>query len=237
MRDTNAVHIAICDDEPAIRRSLCEMTERWAQGHALPPVRIAEYESAESFLFEYEETKSCDILLLDIEMGAMNGIDLAKTLREKNKTLQIVFVTGYATYFPEGFEVDALHYLLKPVSEQKIAQVLDKALSRLDVRDQMLTIREPGSVSQVPLSEIRYISVQGNYVTIHADRDYTFKQSLSELEKQLDRRFYRLGRSEIVNLQHVRSTTKKETVLTGDIRISLPRGASEKLVAAIVSFF
>ncbi len=87
-----------------------------------PPGHTAEllrFPSAEAFLFHYAEDKSCDILLLDVEMGAMNGVELAKRIREENDALQIVFITGYTDYIAEGYDVSALHYLVKPVSREK----------------------------------------------------------------------------------------------------------------------
>ncbi len=78
-----------------------------------------------------------DILLLDIEMGAMDGVTLAKTLRKENDTLQIVFLTGYSDYISEGYEVAALHYLLKPVQKEKLFSVLYRALDKVKKNEKM----------------------------------------------------------------------------------------------------
>lgn len=71
--------------------------------------------SAEAFWFQYEEEKDYEILLLDIEMEQMNGIELATKLRTDDETIQIIFITGYPDYIAQGYEVAALHYLMKPV--------------------------------------------------------------------------------------------------------------------------
>ena len=105
--------IAVCDDSEADRRYLSGQVSHWAReaGHT---AEIVAFDSAESFLFRYAEKNDYDILLLDIEMGEMDGVTMAKTLRRGNDTVQIVFITGYSEYIAEGYEVDALHYLMKP---------------------------------------------------------------------------------------------------------------------------
>ena len=77
------------------------------------------FPSAESFLFDYAEQKNYDFLLLDIEMPSMNGVELAQKIRQENNAVQIIFITGYSDFMAEGYEVSALHYLMKPVSFQR----------------------------------------------------------------------------------------------------------------------
>ncbi len=117
--------IAICDDSGADRQFVLNMVRAWASsaGHT---VQIDDFPSAESFLFRYAEESDYDILLLDIEMGAMDGVTMAKELRKSNDTVQIIFITGYSDYISEGYEVAALHYLMKPVKEEKLRSVLDR---------------------------------------------------------------------------------------------------------------
>ena len=92
--------IAICDDSDADRQYISGFVDRWATnaGHT---VHIDAFASAENFLFHYGEKNDYDILLLDIEMGAMDGVTMAKKLRQDNDTIQIVFITGYSDYISE----------------------------------------------------------------------------------------------------------------------------------------
>lgn len=85
-------------------------------------VQTDSFSSAENFLFYYAEECDYDILLLDVEMGAMDGVTMAKKLRQSNDTVQIIFITGYSDYIFEGYEVAALHYLMKPVKEEKLCK-------------------------------------------------------------------------------------------------------------------
>ena len=224
---------AVCDDRPEDSRLVSRLCAQWsARTGAEAELEI--FPSAEAFLFRYEEKKDFDVLLLDIEMTGMDGVELAKTVRQDNEAVQIVFITGYSDYIAQGYEVSALHYLMKPVNEEKFCQVLTRAVSRLARNEPFLTLELPGETVRVPLPEIRYLDVQQNYVTIHAKEDYTLKRPLTEFEAALDRRFYRVGRSCIVNLTYIRRVKRTEAELTGGERLPLPRGQYEKLNRAII---
>ena len=106
--------VAICDDCVQDTEFVQSILSKWAAERKLS-VQMECFPSAESFLFRYAEDKAWDILLLDIEMGAMDGVTMAKQVRKDNEAVQIVFITGYSDYIAEGYEVSALHYLMKPV--------------------------------------------------------------------------------------------------------------------------
>lgn len=226
--------IAICDDSSADRQYLSTLADRWAadRGHV---IRTAFFSSAEEFLFHYAEEKDYDILLLDIEMGAMDGVTMARTLRRDNETVQIIFVTGYSDYIAEGYDVAALHYLMKPVREDKLVSVLDRAAEKLSRNETVLNFEVGGEMVRVPIYQIKYAAVSGNYVTIHAAGEVTVKMTLGKLEGQLDRRFYRAGRSVIVNLTMISRVTKTEILLSDGTAVPLPRGAYEGVNRAIIN--
>lgn len=226
--------LAICDDSEADRQYVLSMVRRWAAeaGHT---VQIDAFSSAESFLFHYAGERDYDILLLDIEMGAMDGVSMAKQLRRDNDTVQIVFITGYCDYISEGYEVAALHYLMKPVKEEKLFSVLDRAAEKLAKNEKVLTIESGGEMVRVPIYQIRYADVFGNYVTIHAQTDVTVKMPLGKLEKALDERFYRVGRSAVVNLTQISRVTKTEIRLSDGTVLPLPRGAYDGVNRAIIN--
>ncbi len=227
--------IAICDDAETDRDHLSALARQWAEraGHQL---QLSAFPSAESFLFQYAEEKDFQILLLDIEMEAMDGVAMARKLRRENDTIQIVFVTGYSDYISEGYEVEALHYLLKPVKEEKLFAVLDRAAEKLHRNEKVLNLENGGELIRVPVYEIRYIDVQGNYVTIHGKEDYVVRKTLGELAELLaaDERFCRVGRSAMVNLSCICKVTKKDIYLNDGSVIPLPRGAYEKVNQAII---
>ena len=226
--------IAICDDSQADRQYILDMVRRWAlqKGHR---VSADAYTCAENFLFHYAEKADYDILLLDIEMGAMDGVTLAKKLRQDNETLQIVFITGYSDYISEGYDVSALHYLMKPVKAEKLFSVLNRAAEKIARNEKVLTFDVCGEMVRIPIYQIRYALVQGNYVTIYAGTETTVKMTLGDLALMLDERFYRVGRSCIVNLTQISRVTKSEIRLSGGTAIPLPRGAYDGVNRAIIS--
>ena len=112
-----AYKIAICDDSQADTEYLTTLVKEWAKDRT---AIIKTFPSAEAFLFNYAEEKDFDILLLDIEMGKMDGVTMAKVIRQDNESVQIVFITGYSEYIADGYDVAALHYLIKPVKTEQL---------------------------------------------------------------------------------------------------------------------
>jgi len=225
--------IAICEDNAADLKFVADLVREWSR-KTQNSVTICSFPSAEAFLFHYAEDKSFDILLLDIEMGKMDGVELAKRLRRENEHVQIVFITGYSDYISEGYEVNALHYLMKPLKKEKLFQTLDRAVRKIQKNEKALLLELSGEVVRLPIYEIRYLEVRQNYVTIHAKREYTLKKTLSEFEKELDERFYRMGRSYIVNLTCITRITKKDVYLFDGTVLPLPRGQYKPLNQALI---
>ncbi len=226
--------IAICDDLESDRDYLKDLLNKWANDYS-HLLNVYTFSSAESFLFHYEETKDYDILLLDIEMGLMDGVSMAKKIRQDNDTVQIIFITGYSDYIAEGYEVNALHYLMKPVKEEKLFSVLERAIEKINKNDVVLNMDSANGMVRVPIYQIRFAEVFGNYVTIHANDEVVVKMTLNEVDKLLDERFYRVGRSVIVNLNEVSRVTKTEIKLLDGTSIHLPRGAYDGVNRAIIS--
>jgi len=227
------VHIAICDDERTETAYLTTLVCEWAAARDVE-VRLADYTSAESFLFAYEDERAADILLLDIQMNGMDGVSLAKKIRAANKEIQIIFVTGYMEYIADGYDVEALHYLLKPVTGDKLGTILERALEKLARNERALFLSQAGENIRIPLYAIRYLEVRHNYVTIHAGRTYEVKKPLGDIEKELDDRFFRTGRSHIVNLFCVQKSSKTEVWLADGTTVPLSRGLYEALNRALI---
>lgn len=226
--------VAICDDNATDAEFVQEILNHWAEDRKVE-IQIDTFQSAESFLFQYAEDKNFDILLLDIEMGTMDGVTMAKRVRQENEAVQIVFITGYSDYIAEGYEVAALHYLMKPVNKEKLFTVLDRALEKRKQNERCLNLELSGEMVRLPFYEIRYLDVRQNYVTVHAKQDYTVKRPLGEFERELDERFSRVGRAMILNLKHIQRVTKTEVHLSDGTVLPLPRGAYEPLNRAIIA--
>ncbi len=227
------LNIAICDDEKTQIENIKKLVCLWADEFKIH-VNTKEFESAKSFLFEFDDNKSFDIILLDIEMGELNGVELAKMIRRKSETMQIVFVTGYSDYIAEGYEVSALHYLMKPVNKDKFFATLNRAVEKIKKNEKSIFLETSMGIVKIPLYEIRYIEVIKNYVTVHAKEEHTSKLTLAEIKEKLDNSFFKTGRSYIINLAYVRRVGKKEVFLSCGSVIPLPRGMYENLNRAII---
>ena len=224
---------AICDDSMTDAEFVESILHQWGTEQGVE-VQSTLFSSADAFLFRYEEDKNFDLLLLDVEMPGTDGVTLAKTVRQDNEAVQIVFITGYSDYIAEGYDVAALHYLMKPVRREKLFAVLDRAWEKHCRNARCLNLELSGELVRLPLYEVRYLDVHQNYVTVHAKQDYTVKRTLAEFEAQLDEGFFRVGRGMILNLKQIRRVTKKEVFLADGTALPLPRGAYEPLNRAII---
>ena len=231
------LNLAICDDEQNQCEYLKSAVNSWAKenGHICD---VKTYPSAEAFYFEYSENAAFDILLLDIEMGEMNGVELAKKIRSGNDRVQIVFITGFPDFISEGYEVSALHYLLKPVSGEKLGSVLDRAAANLAKSEKQLTVTFDRHTDYIPLSKILYIEAQKQYIEIVTESEtYRTKTSLSDTEKELDEYFLKCHRSYIVDLRYVSRILSDHILLKNGVEIPISRGMAEKIGKEIIRLF
>lgn len=228
--------IAICDDDPAQRNYLERMTAKWMK-ESRNPAQIRQYADGKAFLFDYAQEKDFDILLLDVEMPKISGIDLAKKVREDNDAVQIVFITGYYEYFGDGFDVSALHYLIKPVDERKLFPVLDRAAQNLEGRQRCVLVSTSEGGIKIPLADIQYVEAENVYVVVHtAQENYRTRAALSKFTDQLDDTFFRVHRSYVAGLRYIRKITRTEiTMMNGD-RLPISRGLYDKVHDAVIRF-
>jgi len=229
--------IAVVDDCATDTEYVQKMVEEWLVMRN-ETAQIKPFPSAEAFLFTYEDNTAWDILLLDIEMKEMNGMELAKKLRESNSAVQLVFITGYPDFMAEGYEVSALHYLMKPVSKEKLQTVLDKAVTGLTKSEKMLSVTFDRQTDLVPLSRILYIEAQKQYVLIHTEeKEYRMKASLTEMKEQTDEFFFPCQRSFLVNLRHVVRIKSDCVVLKSREEVPISRGMAEKIGREMIRLF
>lgn len=218
---------------PNILQPLCVYGQRQRGIPPCSPVLIPR-----KHFFAHEDMAGLDMLLLDIEMGAMNGVELAKKLRQTDAFVQLVFITGFPDFIAEGYEVDALHYLMKPVVPEKLAAVLDKAASNLAKAEKRLCVTYDRKTDFISLSRIFYVEAQRQYVLIHtADGDYRMKNSLAETKRALDEYFFQCQRSFLVNLRYVARIKSDCVVLTNGENVPVSRGMAEKIGREMIRLF
>lgn len=231
------INIGICDDEKIEINYLKSHINMWGNLRGFT-ILINEFSSAEQFLFEYEENKNFDILLLDIQMQDIDGITLAKTVRKDNETVQIIFVTGFPDFMADGYDVSALHYLLKPVSDQKLHTVLDKAVTSIQKSEPPLFITVDNQNVRVPTDSILYCEVFNHTLSIVTkDTKYQVTMSFSELEKQLNSTFIRCHRSFIASVRHIKSITKTDIIFDNNVSIPMSRRMYHDVNQSFIKYF
>lgn len=225
--------IAICDDEQEQIEHMASIISAWSTQNSYS-CDITAFTSAEEFLFHYENNKAYDILLLDVEMENITGIDLAKRIRKDDGRVEIIFITSHFEFIGEGYEVDALHYLLKPVSKAKLMQVLGKAVEKLSVEPPSVVINCDGDTVKLFESGILYIESFLHYIIIHTgDNEYRIKESISAFEQKLSDDFYRIHRSYLVSLKHI-TRISRTTVNIGKLELPLSRGKYDDINRAFI---
>ena len=154
------MRIAICDDEKAQRSLITKYLQEWARENG-QILELSEFPDAESLLFCWEDEKRFDLLILDIEMGALSGMELAERIRRENEDIPILFITGYETYMAQGYEVSAIQYLLKPLSKEKLFTVLER-LWRQQRPEEKLAFQTGEGVLLLTPSQIWFAEARGH---------------------------------------------------------------------------
>lgn len=226
--------VAICDDDKSQLNALQSVIEKWGRISCLS-YEVSAFPSAEAFLFAYEEDKHWDILVLDVEMNGISGVDLARRIRRDNLRAEIIFVTSHFEFVGEGYEVDALHYLTKPVPEDKLIKVLDKAGERLAAKPPSLVITCEGETVKLYEADILYAEAFRHYISIHTkDREYKIKENISAFEERLKGGFFRTHRSYLVNLKYVIRISRTSVTMEGGAQLPLARGRYDQVNRAFI---
>ena len=233
------IKIAICDDEAPTRAYLASLIR--AQSC---PCEIVEYASAGDCLADHREI---DLLFLDIELApfgsGLDGMALARKIRERATRTQpvIIFVTGYERYVFDAFDVGAFQYLLKPVDEEKFAQVFSRAVAPIAIAKEkpgrVLTLQSANTSKTVPLDSIYYIESSNHKVELHLKNgEFACYAKIGDLELELQEQFFRIHKGYLVNLSYVDGYSKTEVTLTNGEKLLLSKYKYQDFVKAYLRF-
>lgn len=248
-RMTEGLKIAVVEDEKVHADILIRYLEAWLKENQVD-FRIRAFPDAAAFLFAWEQDQARDALFLDIQMPGLNGVELARRIREENRSVALVFVTGVTDYLLEGYEVEALHYLVKPVDAAKTASCMERILTRCrgqEGREAILTEAreladgEKGSRTTLRLmpEDIVYIEAVAHNTELHTrEKCYVVGEGISVWKKRLpEEAFCSCHRSYLVNLLHVARLEKEAVILDDGGQVPLSRNHYKDVNRAFIRFY
>lgn len=232
------MHIAVCDDnidELSRIASLLEDYYREREG-------LVTYEAFHSAieLLERMKVRQFDLLLLDIIMPGITGIDTAKELRRSDSDIPIIFLTSSREYAVESYRVSAEDYIMKPAQKNEIFPILDKLFARFNQEEAYLTLKIENGIVKLPFSQIAYVEVINRSVQFILANGEVRKAYgyLTNYESDLlsDPNFYKPHRSYVLNLRHVTELNKKGFTTIMGKTVPVARDAFSKAKASYMKY-
>lgn len=233
--------IAIVEDEQAHCDILQHYINKWKSSKDDICVIVKSYKSAESFLFQWEDDLP-DLIFVDIQMPGINGMEMARKIRENDRNVILVFTTGIADYVQEGYEVEALHYLLKPLDEEKVCRCLDRLLEKEENAACHTFMTNEGAI-KLKEQDIYYIEARGHYCIANvkdggAGTEIPLKESLTDICKILEENaFIKCHRSYLCRLEHIHRIDRTELILDNGSSIPVSRRLYNDVVRGFVQHF
>ena len=226
------MRIVVAEDQHAERERLSAYIKRFGQEHGVP-CDVELFEDGESLLEDYP--RDCDILLLDIEMGMTNGVEAARRIRRFDDHVQILFITNLIQYALEGYGVDALNFLVKPVSYMTFSREMERAIRRLDYcSGASIRFMCDGALTMIHPRDITYVETQKHHVMLHTvSRVLPCGETMQSVESKLrEYSFFRCHTSYLVNLAFVESVTGMDVTVAGD-RLNISRMRKKDFLDAL----
>ena len=233
------MRIAICEDTQLHADILIDYIQKWAAAQS-NQAEVVHYKSAEEFLFHWSKDNTFDLAFLDIEMGGLNGMELAGRIRKQDRGMLIVFTTGLRDYILRGYEVQAFRYMLKPLKEKDCVKILDSAVIALQNKraDTFVIIQETQS-RRFFKDEIYYFEMDNHYIIAHTTKGkFRYKERMTNLEQMLgEPHFCKCHRSYFVNLSHVATINRDQVEIdNGDI-LPVSRSRWEALNQCFLGYY
>lgn len=229
------MRVAIIDDERVEREKLQGFLNQFAEEFS-KKIEIFTYTSGDELLSQYES--KYDILIFDVDMPGTNGIDTARKIREMDQNVVILFVTNIAQYAINGYEVEAVDYVIKPIGYFDFSMKFQKAVSKAEQRkDKKIALDTVDGMRKLLVSELCYVEVFSHYLIYHTkDEQYKVRGSMKEHEMELiPYGFCRIHKSYLVSLGHVEEIRKNEVVIGTEV-LPIGRVFKENLMQEFLKY-
>lgn len=228
--------IAIVEDEKVHQDYLVAMLEKVAKEYEIS-LSLSVFEKGEGFLFAFED-ENFDAILLDIELNTMNGYEIAEIIREKDKNIPLAFITGVSDYVFHGYNVEACGYILKPIKEENVSQLLDKIIKKIGTAEKALIVKTKEGIISLYENNIYYIESANHSTSLVTNKgDYLSNKKLSEwLDEISEEKFFKPHRCYIINLGMIEKIEKNEVFMKNEAQIPIARGMWESLMKAYLAY-
>lgn len=238
------LRIALCDDQEKQLDQTAALLHAYLQARPHLNGRVETFRSGSALLARAEEAEGFDLYVLDILMPDLNGIDTGRLLRALGEGGEIVYLTSSNEFAADSYDVRAFFYLLKPVAAEKLFQVLDGAVEKLNQRRaKAIVVHTAEGPRRILLEQIRYLERVGRciryYCTDATVDSQSIRLSFREAAAPLlaDRRFYLCGASFVLNFQHVTGVNGQTAMLDSGQMVTLPRSAAVEFKKAWGSYW
>ncbi|MBR3825577.1 MAG: response regulator transcription factor [Lachnospiraceae bacterium] len=228
------IRIALCDDNDMERRIIRFMINQYIKEHEYA-IQLEEFSSGDVLL--KSDVTTYDLVILDIYMGGLNGIDTAKELLHIHPKGKIIFCSSSNEFAEESYDVEAFRYLVKPLSTEKLHQCLDRFF-RLCKDKKVLEYKYQRTVRSMLLKDVIWIEAAGRHSIIHTEKEQIeTNTSLAEFaEKLMSADFVKPIRYALVSLKEVTEVTADTLVLTGGTKIPVSREKRKEIQEAFMQF-
>lgn len=216
------IRIAICEDEKEQQELLKNYIEKIFEKLYIK-YSLDIFNSGEELLEKY--SKDIDLILLDIQLGEINGMDTARKIRVLDNNVEIIFITSLIEYALEGYKVRAYRYLVKPVKYEDIKENIINCIKEVEIKNKYIIIKKQGHQIKLDINEITYIEVQKETITIHTlNGVYKINGTMNNIEKEIDcSRFFRCHKSFLVNLEHIKIIKQYIAILENNEEVPVSR--------------
>ncbi|MGL5633900.1 MAG: LytR/AlgR family response regulator transcription factor [Sarcina sp.] len=221
------IKVAICDDQVVYSEYISKSIQRICKKENINAA-IDIFKSGEEFLEAFRESGySYNILFSDILMGEITGVELAKQLKELNKSIQIIFVTVSMDYIFDGYDVGALNYILKPINEEKLEEQFLKAVNNIVYKKNkdLFYVNKKSAIKTVDINSIIYFEVNNRIITLVSENEeIEFYDKMDNIEQKLKSYYFvKPHRSYIVNCKYIEEIKKNELILKNGTIIPISR--------------
>ena len=221
--------ILICEDEKMFSSQIARYASEWAKQKGVFAEMFA-YESAEKFMYDWREGEDLDIIFMDIKMGAIDGMELAKIIRRTNADVPIVFVTNMEGYALEGYSVAAMDFIVKPAKKEAVFSCLDRSNQNERVKKHFLFegVEKTFRIAHEDIIYIEKFAHMAEIVT--AKGKYEFRRTMAKLLEELDDDlFAQCHKSYIINIRHLDSLSKNYASMSNGAEIRLGKNMAKEI--------